>query len=137
MSKIKGQNLRIYWGDGDDMEVFGEATSCQISLTGNMEDGSTKDSVSGFSEETVTTRSWQVTTDTLNASDLAALLQVWKAKEVTVLKWDLADETDNSTPLAANLSRSGNAYITDISIQMNDRQNVAINITFTGSGAIS
>lgn len=133
MSKVKGQNLRVFIGE----DVVAEATSCQISLTNNMEDTSTKDTVGKFSAETIATKSWQVTVDTINVSNLATWLTAWKDSTELALSWDLTSSTDNETPLLDALTRGGTAIITDCSIQFNDRQTVTTNITFTGTGEIS
>ncbi len=133
MGKIKGQNLRIFINGN----VVAEATNCQIQLTNNMEDASTKDSVGMFDEQTIATKSWQITVDTLNVTNIATLLGYWKNRSALTVKWDVTDTDDNVTPLGADLSRTGSAILTDASFQFNDRQNVATNITLTGTGAIS
>lgn len=133
MGKIKGQNLRVFIGGA----VVAEATSCQIQLTNNMEDSSTKDSVGMFNQETIATKSWQITVDTLNVANIATFLGYWKNKTVLTVKWDITSTTDNVTAEGSDIARTGNAILTDASFQFNDRQNVATNITLTGTGAIS
>lgn len=117
--------------------VIAEATSCQISLTNNMEDTSTKDTEGKFSAETIATKSWQVTVDTINVTNIGTWLSVWKEATELDISWDLTSSTDNQSPLEDALTRGGMAILTDCSIQFNDRQTVTTNITFTGTGEIS
>lgn len=133
MGKIKGQNLRIFIGGA----VVAEATNCQIQLTNNMEDSSTKDSVGMFNEQTIGTKSWQITVDTLNVTNIGTLLGYWKNHTALTVKWDLTDTDDNRTALGADLARTGTAILTDASFQFNDRVYSATNVTLTGTGAIS
>lgn len=133
MGKVKGQNLRVFIGGA----VVAEATSCQIQLTNNMEDSATKDSVGMFNQETIASKSWQITVDTLNVLNIGTLLGYWKNHTPLTVKWDLTDTEDNVTALGADLARTGSALLTDASFQFNDRQNSAVNITLTGTGAIS
>lgn len=133
MSKINGQNLRVFIGGA----VVAEATNCQIQLTNNMEDSSTKDSVGMFNQETIATKSWQITIDTLNVTNIGTLLGYWKNHTALTVKWDVTETDDNVTAAGADLARTGTAILTDASFQFNDRQNVATNVTLTGTGAIT
>lgn len=133
MSKIKGQNLRVFLGEA----VIAEATNCVITLTNNMEDGSTKDTTGMFGEDVIATKSWQVQVDTLNVSNLATFLNYWKNASLLSIQWDQTADDNTSHTTGWSGFASGSAYLTDMSMQFNDRQNVATNITFTGSGEIS
>lgn len=131
MSKIKGQNLRVFIGGA----VVAEATNCSITLTNNMEDTSTKDSVGMFNQETIASKSWSVQVDTLNVTTLGTLLGYWKNHTPLTVKWDQTDTDDNITAVGADFQMTGTAILTDASFQFNDRQMVATNVTLTGTGS--
>lgn len=132
MSKIKGQNLRVFIGS----DVIAEATSCQIQLTNNMEDATTKDTTGMYNKETIASKSWQITVDTLNVTTLGTFLSAWKNRTQLAVAWDTTAD-DNTTPSVDWSGRcDGTAILSDASFQFNDRQNVVTNITLTGTGEI-
>lgn len=61
MTAIKGQNLRIFLDDSP----IARAQSCQVHIAAEVQDISSKDSVSGWQENVVTGFSWDVTCDAL------------------------------------------------------------------------
>lgn len=132
---LKGQNLRIFIGTAP----IAEATSCTITLSTSTEDMSTKDDAGMASKPTVTEKSWQVSVDSLNVTDMGTLLTAVKSGTLFTLMWS---ETKVATPtiqttVSADWERTGTAYITDITFVFNDREYSTKNITFTGSGPIS
>lgn len=131
MSKIKGQNLRVYVGGA----VVAEATNCSISLNNNMEDATTKDSVGMFDQQTIASKSYQIQVDTLNVTNIGTLLGYWKNHTPLAVKWDATDTDDNITGLNADFQMAGTAILTDATFSFNDRQNVATNVTLTGTGS--
>ena len=68
MSKIKGQNFRLL----QNAAAIPEATNCSITLQGNTEDNSTKDTEGMFNQETIVSTQWSAQVDT-QQSDTAAL----------------------------------------------------------------
>ena len=59
MSKIKGQNFRLLTNmDGQGLAAVPEETNVSITLTGNAEDTSTKDTEGMFSKEDVVSTAW-------------------------------------------------------------------------------
>lgn len=133
MSKIKGQNLRIFIGG----TVVGKCTSCQISLTNNLEDSSTKDSTGLFNQETIATKSWQVSVDSLDETDIDTLITAFCNRTAFTLKWDQTSGLNNAVAEAADFSRTGTAYLTDATFSFNDRQNITKSLQFTGTGELS
>ena len=61
MAKIKGQNLRLFLGG----KCVAAATSCTLHVAANVEDCSTKDTVGGWTENTVVGFSWDAACDAL------------------------------------------------------------------------
>lgn len=136
---LKGQNLRICNWDSTSSKwkVIGMATSCQITLTNNTDDAATKDDVAMASKPTVTTKSWNVSVESLNVSDAAALLSDIKNFKEFTLMWDETSTTDNQTREKEEFARKGKAYLVDAVFAFNDRENVQKSLQFSGNGPIS
>lgn len=133
MSKIKGQNLRVFV----DGSVVAKATNCTITITGNTEDVSTKTNVGNATSESVTSRSWQVQVETFDEVNIPTLIAAWKESTLFNLGWDQTSGDYNATTNKASFNRKGYGYLTDASFSFNDRAIITSNITFTGSGAIT
>lgn len=70
MAKIKGQNLRLLVESGSGTLVtVAYAASCNIHMTANVEDVSTKDSEGGWTENAVTGLLWDLSTEALVSLD--------------------------------------------------------------------
>lgn len=139
--KIKGQNFRAFAaiGPSDTYAALTEATSCSVSLTGNTESSSTKDTVGDYQQDTVVTKSWQVSVETLDAAvtDLKGVVTTFQAKLPVQVGWDQTAGTSNRAGQNATFKRSGNALLNDVSISFNDRANIAVSLQFQGQGALS
>lgn len=139
MGTLKGQNFRIciYDSDAEKYKVIGMATNCSVTLTNNVDPSSTKDDV-GLAEKPVTTsKSWQVSVDSLNVADTAAMLTAIKAMEPFTLMWDETSTTDNQSREKATFARKGQAYLTDATFQFDNRTNAQKSLQFSGTGALS
>ena len=129
---LKGQNFRIFLGD----KVVGMATNCTCTLTGNTEDASHKDLVSMAQAPSVVSKSWSVSVESLDVTDIATVLTAIKNLTPFTLKWDETDITDNQTALAASYARTGTAYLNDVTFTWDDRTNSTKSLQFTGSGPL-
>lgn len=118
-------------------KVIGMATNCTINLNTNQEDSTTKDDIGLAAMPTIASKSWSVQVDSLNVVDAATILSVAKNMTKITLMWDKVATTDNQTPAGAAYARSGQAYVSDLTLTFNDRENSAKNITFTGTGALA
>ena len=137
MATLKGQNLRVMTvGEGSAL-VVGMATNCTITLTNNTDDGGTKDDVGMASLPITVSKAWSVQVDSLNVTDAAAMLTAIKSMTPFALAWDEVSTTDNQAVESAAFQRVGNAFINDLTLTFNDRENSAKNIQFVGVGAIS
>ena len=112
------------------------ATNCTITRTNNTDDGITKDDVGMASLPITVSKAWTVQVDSLNVADAAAMLTAIKSMTPFVLAWDEVSTTDNQTVEGNAFQRYGTAYINDLTLTFNDRENSAKNIQFTGVGAI-
>ena len=139
MAILKGQNFRVlvYDTTASKFKCVGMATNCTVTLNGNTEDASTKDDVGMSAKPTVVSKSWQVQVDSLNVADAGAMLTAIKSLTAFTLLWDEVSTTDNQTPEEAAFSRTGTAYLSDITFNFNDRENASKSLQFTGSGPLA
>ena len=113
------------------------ATGCTVTLTNNTESANHKD-ITGLADMPVTTsKSWQVSVDSLNVADTAAMLTAIKAMQPMTLIWDETSTTDNQTRAKATWARKGQAYLNDVTFNFNDRENSTKALQFQGSGALT
>ena len=124
MGTLKGQNFRICIFDStaEKYKVIGMATGCTVTLQNNTDDASHKGIVGAASMPTVTSKSWQVSCDSLNVADAAAMLTAIKSMQPMTLMWDETSTTDNQTRVKATFARKGSAYLNDVTFNFNDRQ---------------
>ena len=116
--------------------------NCSVSLTGNMEDNSTKDTESDYTSEQMVSKSWQIQVDSYDATaaSIKALLTQFNAGSAASVGFDKTETTAgsmNRTAANADFARSGSALLTDLSIQANNRAVINISTTYTGTGALS
>lgn len=135
--KLMGQNFRAFVGSTP--AAVAEATNCQVTISGNMEDSSTKDSVSSWTEEQMVSKQWSVSVDDVDASlaSLRALITQFNSDTKTTVGWDHADGAQNRVAQNADFARSGDAILNDISISANNRTTIQITCQFQGSGPLS
>ena len=113
------------------------ATGCTVTLTNNTDDASHKDIVGAAAMPTVTSKSWQVSCESLNVADAAAMLTAIKSMEPMTLMWDETATSDNQTRAKATFARKGQAYLNDVTFNFNDRENSTKSLQFQGSGPLS
>ena len=141
MGTIKGQNLRVMVGG----KCIAMATSCQFHVSAQLEDSSTKDSVRDFQEQEVTGLSWDAQTDSLvtledngtNGELPQDLLSLMINKTKVTLTFDQTAGTNNRVAQKSVIKKSGQAYITDMSVQAANRQNSTLSVQFTGTGPLA
>lgn len=137
MATLKGQNLRIILNDDEDYRCVGMATSCTINLTANTDDASTKDDTGMASKPTVTSRSGQVSVESLSVADMASILTAIKSQTEFLLVWDEteAGTSMNQTPENATFARKAKAILNDVTFAFNDRENATKSLQFTLTSA--
>jgi len=141
MATIKGQNLRVMVGG----KCIAMSTSCQFHVSAQLEDSSTKDSTGDWQEQEVVGLSWDAQTDSLitltdngtNGELPQDLLSLIINKTLVTLTFDQTSGTNNRTAQNAAIKRSGSAYVTDVSISAQNRQNSTISVQFQGTGPLS
>ena len=138
LNKLKGQNFRTFVADNP----VPEASSCQVSITGNMEDSKTKDSGGSFGMEQMTSRSWSVQVDSYEATadSLINIIMQFISDEKVAVGWDetkVGITSQNRIPNNAAFARSGLAILNDFTIQANNRTNIQVTRQYMGSGALA
>ena len=135
LTKLKGQNFRMLVGGN----AVAEATSCQVSISGNMEDARTKDTEGSYNQEQMTSRGWTAQVDSLQATaaELKALITVFNSDNTVAVGWDQTEGSQNRTPSEADFARSGQAHLIDLTINAPNRANVSVSAQYQGSGALS
>lgn len=135
MSKIKGQNFRLLVSGA----AVPEETNVSITIQGNTDDSSTKDSAGFYSQETVVSTSWQAQVDTYDAepASIQALVTTFNAAQPVTVGWDQTAGAQNRVAQNAAFSRSGSALLTDVTFTFNDRATVSVSSQYQGTGALS
>lgn len=141
MATIKGQNLRVMVGG----KCIAMATSCQFHISAQMEDSSTKDSVGDFQEQEVTGLSWDAQTDSLvtledNGSNGELPQDIFSLiinKTKVQLTFDQTAGANNRVGQNSAIKKTGYAYVSDVQITAQNRQNSTITVQFQGTGALS
>ena len=141
MGTIKGQNLRVMVGG----KCIAMATSCQFHVSAQLEDSSTKDSVGDFQEQEVTGLSWDAQTESLvtledngtNGELPQDILSLMINKTKVTLTFDQTAGTNNRVAQNSVIKKTGQAYVSDINISAQNRQNSTISVQFTGTGPLA
>ena len=141
MSTIKGQNLRILVGG----KCLALATSCTFHVSAQLEDSSTKDSVGDWQEQEVTGLSWDAQTDSLvtledngtNGELPQDLLGLIINKTKVTITFDQTAGANNRVGQNSAIKRTGDAYVTDVTITAQNRQNSTFSAKLTGTGPLS
>lgn len=121
------------------------ATSCTFHVSAQLEDSSTKDSVGDFQEQEVTGLSWDAQTESLvtledngsNGELPQDLLSLMINKTKVTLTFDQTAGTNNRVGQNSVIKKTGDAYITDMSVQAANRQNSTLSVQFTGTGPLA
>ena len=138
MATLRGQNFRICIFDStaEKYKVIGMATGCTVTLSNNVEQARTKDDVGMAQKSQVTSKSWQVSCDSLNVADTAAMLTAIKAMQPMTLMFDETSTADNQTRAKAAFARKGQAYLSDATFQFDAGTNATKQLQFSGTGAL-
>ena len=121
------------------------ATSAQFHISAELQDSSSKDSVGDFQEQEVVGLSWDASTDSLvtltdngsNGELPQDLLSLIINKTKVTLTFDQTNGTNNRTGMNSAIKKSGQAFVTDVNITAQNRQNSTISVQFQGTGPLS
>lgn len=141
MGTIKGQNLRVMVGG----KCIAMATSCTFHVSAQLQDSSTKDSVGDFQEQEVTGLSWDAQTESLvtledngsNGELPQDLLSLMINKTKVKLTFDQTAGANNRVGQNSAIKKTGEAYINDVNITAQNRQNSTFSVQFSGTGPLA
>lgn len=135
LQKIMGQHFRVFVGGN----AIPEATNCSVTVSGSMEDSTSKDTVGSYAQEQMTSKDWNVSVDSLDASlaTLRALITRFNSDEKVIVGWDQTSGAQNRVAQNAAFARSGLAILNDLSIQADNRTNIQTTCQYQGSGALA
>ncbi len=139
MSVIKGQNLRISVGG----KYLAFSTSCTVHVSATLEDSSTKDSTNSWQEQEITGMAWDLSADALYSVDedatgingVDALDLILSQQEVDIEFVQTSGSKNRETGASA-VQYKGKAFVNDISIQAQNRQNTTYTIQAQGNGEL-
>ena len=135
LKKLRGNNFRIFEGTA---VVIGE-TSCQVTIQGNMQDESNKDTASSYAKESMTSKQWSAQTESndVSLSSLRAAITAFNSDNKLTVGWDETTGTDNDEAANADLARSGQAIMTDLNLVANNREISRLTLQYQGSGPLA
>ena len=136
MATLKGQNFRVLILNDGKFYVVAMSTTCTVTLTNNAEDTTTKDDAGMANKQTVTSKSWQVSCESLDVTDAGAMLTAIASMQPFTLMWDETNGTSNHTPVGAAFQNAGQAYLNDLTFNFNDREFSTKSLQFQGTGEI-
>ena len=121
------------------------ATSAQFHISAELQDSSTKDSVGDFQELEVTGLSWDAQTDSLvtledngtNGELPQDILSLIINKTKVTLTFDQTAGANNRVGQNSVIKKTGQAYVSDVQITAQNRQNSTMTVQFQGTGALS
>ena len=146
MGTIKGQNLRVMVGTASGGEkCIAMATSAQFHISAELQDSSSKDSVGDWQEQEVTGLSWDAQTDSLvtledngtNGELPQDILSLIINKTKVTLTFDQTAGANNRVGQNSVIKKTGKAYVSDVQITAQNRQNSTMTVQFQGTGALS
>lgn len=140
---IKGQNLRIFVGG----KCVAFSTSCQLQVSANLEDTSTKDSTGSWDEQEIVGNSWSMSVDALynaggtdatglNAQEMLDLLLAGQQVQVRFSVTGGAQNRESLTATSTMAEYEGSAWINDLNVTAANKSNASYSASLTGNGAL-
>jgi len=130
---------------GNPSKCIAMATSCQLHLSAQMEDSSSKDDAGNWQTQEVVGLSWDVQTDSLitlvdngsNGELPTDLLSLIISQTKVLLTFDQTAGTNNRVGQNAAIKRTGYAYLTDYNLVAQNRTAAKLTCQFQGDGPLS
>ena len=121
------------------------ATSCQLHISAQMEDSSTKDDAGNWQTQEVVGLSWDVQTDSLitlvdngsNGELPTDLLSLIISQTKVTLTFDQTAGTNNRVGQNVAIKRTGYAYLTDYNLVAQNRTAAKLTCQFQGDGPLN
>lgn len=135
---LRGKNFRVLTYDttAAKFKVVGMSTNCTVTHQSNTENANHKDIVGIAQLPTVVSQSCNISVDSLNVTDVGAMLTAIKNLTPFTLLWDETSTTDNQTAEGATFARKGEFYLSDATFQFDNRTNSTKALQFVSTGAL-
>ena len=132
MATVKGQNLRIFVGNGDATAIAA-ALTCTLEIQMNVQEKSTKDDEGGWARHHVASLNWNVkvngaVTIDPDRNDPASLMD--RIGQMVYVRLATASGENNST--MGTMLICGYAILSDVQITAQNRQRGTYDVTLTG-----
>ena len=139
MATLKGQNFRLLQQDpvSGKFRCFGMSTNASINQSSNTDDATTKDVLGMASMPSVTSKSAQISVETLTITNAVELLKAIASGVPFTLIWDEVSTVNNQTPVGAAFARTVKAFLNDVTLNLNDRENTATSLQFASASPIA
>ena len=134
MATVKGQNLRIFLGNGDSLPIAA-ALECSLQIQLNVQELSTKDDEGSWTRNHAVSLSWSVTAtsvvtdvdyvEAMGINDIMDLI----GQQVFV---QLATASGEQNREMGSVMLAGHAIVSDIQITAQNRQRGTYTVTLTG-----
>ena len=143
-SYTKGQFVRLFLSDSlNPALVIGGAKTLSLHVSLQMESSTTKDTSGTFDVQEPTGLSYDISSNALVASNetitstvggqtLASLMGSYEDSEL--LYWQIANVSGDNNRTKGSIIASGQAYITSLQVQAQNRQAAVYDTTLTGYG---
>ena len=136
---FQGQNFRLLQQDpvSGKFRCFGMSTNASINQSSNTDDATTKDVLGMASMPSVTSKSAQISVETLTITNAVELLKAIASGVPFTLIWDEVSTVNNQTPVGAAFARTVKAFLNDVTLNLNDRENTATSLQFASASPIA
>ena len=136
---FQGQNFRLLQQDPvtGKYRCFGMSTNASINQSSNTDDATTKDVLGMASMPSVTSKSAQISVETLTITNAVELLKAIASGVPFTLIWDEVSTVNNQTPVGAAFARTVKAFLNDVTLNLNDRENTATSLQFASASPIA
>ncbi len=143
MATIKGDNLRILVGDDDEhLKCIAASTSCQVHLSLQVEEDTTKDDDDDWIRNTPVGINWDASVDALvidedEGAHNIAMLQIGREYVLRFSRTLGASGQQNRDAVADQMQLTGNATLVDLNITASDKNLTTATAKFTGNGDLT
>lgn len=141
MADIKGQNLRVLLGDDDQhLACVAAATNCQVHLSLEMQEDTTKDTDDDWIPMEPVGINWDVSVDALVLLDneetgvTVNSLQVGRVYRLRFAQTAGAAGEQNRDAVSNRLQLTGNAILSDLQLTAQNQDESQYTAKFTGHG---
>ena len=143
MATIKGQNLRILLGpDTSHLKCVAAAQSCSLRVDAVAEDTSNKDVENDWMQKMITKLDWEVECQALvvlsdSGASCVGDLQVGETYVLRMSQTAGAAGHQNRDAVATGLQVTGEAILTDLTINAGNREEATYTAKFIGDGGLT